>query len=105
MIGEVVLNDIDADNKSANFRIAIYHPNNFGKGFGTEATKEVLNYTFNNIDINRIELEVYQFNKRAINSYLKSGFIIEGTKREVHLWEGKYHNSIIMSILKSDFQK
>lgn len=52
-----------------------------------------------------MELSVYDFNKRGVNCYIKSGFIKEGVKRRAIKRNGKYCDEIIMSILKSDYNK
>ena len=103
-IGEAVLNNIDWDNRCANFRIALGSHQNFGKGYGTEATQLILQYAFEQLEIHRIELEVYDFNPRAQHVYEKVGFVKEGVRRDVLLWEGRYQSAIVMSILASEFK-
>lgn len=105
MVGEVVLNDIDEDNKSANFRIALSNQDHFGKGYGSQATKLLIKHGFENLDLHRIELEVYDFNPRALHVYKKVGFVQEGIRRDVLLWDGKYQSAIVMGMLKSDYLK
>ncbi|MAT45293.1 MAG: GNAT family N-acetyltransferase [Anaerolineaceae bacterium] len=102
-VGEVVLNEIDWENRSANFRIALASKNYFGKGYGSEATQLILAFGFDSLDLHRIELEVYDFNPRAQHVYDKVGFQKEGVRRDVLLWEGEYHSAIQMSILKPEF--
>ena len=104
-IGEVVLNEIDDRNRTGSFRIALADKKWFGRGFGTEATRLILAYGFETLHLHRIELEVYDFNPRAQHVYEKVGFVPEGVRRDVLLWEGKYQNAIIMSILEDEFRK
>ena len=54
--------------------------------------------------MHRIELEVYDFNPRAQHVYEKAGFMREGVRREVLLWDGEYHDAIVMSILEDEFR-
>ena len=103
-VGEVVLNNIDWVNRSANFRIALAGRPFFGKGYGTEATQLILSYGFRQLKLHRIELEVYDFNPRAQHVYEKVGFVREGIRRDVLLWEGEYHSAIIMSILAHEYE-
>lgn len=105
VLGEVVLNDISWHNRSANFRIALLNKTLFGKGYGTQATRLIIKYGFENLDLHRIDLEVYDFNPRAAHVYEKVGFKREGMKRDALFWQGKYHNAIVMSMLESDYQK
>ena len=103
-VGEVVLNDIDWINRCGNFRIALAGKQFFGKGYGTEATQLILDYGFRQLKLHRIELEVYDFNPRAQHVYEKAGFVHEGVRRDVLLWEGEYHNAIVMSILAHEYE-
>ena len=64
-LGEVVLNEIDWTNKSAHFRIALSGAENRGKGYGTEATRLILEHAFATLGLHRIALEVFDFNPRA----------------------------------------
>lgn len=103
-LGEVVINDWDADNRSCGFRIAL-GPNARDRGFGTEATCLVVDYVFDVIDdppVNRIALEVYDFNPRAAAVYDTVGFRREGVLRQALSWEGRFHDAIVMAIVRSD---
>ena len=71
-IGEVVLNEIDDENRSASFRIAMQNQAYFGKGYGSAATRMIIDFGFEMLNLHRIELEVYDFNPRAQHVYEKS---------------------------------
>ena len=96
-LGDCALNDIDEDNQSASFRIAL--DRRPGQGLGTEATGLVLEFAFGRLGLHRVELEVFDFNLRAQKSYAKSGFTVEGVKRGGLLWEGVRHDVIMMAAL------
>ena len=100
-IGEAVLNEIDWENRSAGFRIALASQTYFGQGYGSEATRLLIDFGFYTLKLHRIGLEVYDFNPRAQHVYEKIGFVREGVLRDVLLWDGKYHDAIVMSILAS----
>lgn len=104
-IGEAVLNEIDWVNRTASYRIALGGPATFGKGYGTEATRLIIDYGFCQLNLHRIELEVYAFNPRAQRVYAKVGFVREGVRRDVLLWEGQYHSAIVMSILEHEYRR
>ena len=65
----------------------------------------LVEYGFNILNLNRIELEVYDFNIQAIKSYKKVGFLEEGQKRQATYINGEYHGVIIMSILKEEWKE
>lgn len=102
-IGEAVLQDIDWAHKSAHFRVALASSKWFGKGFGGEATRLLLAHGFETLGLNRIELEVYEFNARARALYAKLGFVDEGVRRQVFLRDGSFHNACLMSILSEEY--
>lgn len=88
------------------YNIGITIGSNFwGRGYGTDSIRVLLNYLFMFKAAHRIELEVVEYNKRAIRCYEKCGFKIEGTKRNKYFSEGQYHNTIIMGILREEYDK
>ncbi len=102
--GEVAINEVDADNRSCSFRIAL-SPSWRDKGFGTEATRLLVDHVFDTIDeptIHRIGLEVFDFNPRARAVYERVGFRQEGVLRDALWWDGDFHDTIVMSILRTD---
>ena len=101
-VGEVVLSELDPDNRSCGFRISLIGPRAFGHGYGTEATRLAIAHAFETVGLNRVELEVYDFNPRARHVYEKAGFVHEGTKRQALLWDGEWVDAHIMAILASD---
>lgn len=105
MIGELSIMDIDEVNQSAGFRIAMINIQQTGKGYGTEAIDLVLNFVFEELCLNRLQLEVYSYNLRGIKAYEKAGFIKEGVLREAIFINEIYSDEIIMSILKSEYKK
>ncbi|PYE50845.1 GNAT family N-acetyltransferase [Paenibacillus barcinonensis] len=105
IIGEVVLMDIHAQNRSAHIRVAIDQPAHQGKGYGSEAILLMLDYGFGIANLHRIELEVFAFNERAIRTYEKLGFQREGVKRDVLYYHHQYHDAILMSILEDEFRR
>ena len=102
-LGEVVLNDIDDTNRSANFRIALAGTEHYGKGYGTEAARLMLAYGFERLRLHRVELEVFAFNTRAVHVYEKLGFRREGVRREVLFMDGCYHDAIVMGLLRREY--
>jgi RimJ/RimL family protein N-acetyltransferase len=103
-VGEVVLNELDPDNLSCNLRIALVGRRVFGKGYGTEAIRLVLDHAFATTPLHRISLGVYGFNERAAHVYKKIGFVQEGVLRDTLLWEGRWHDSITMAVLRTEWQ-
>lgn len=98
-VGEVVLNEIDRDNLCAGLRIGLRGPAYFGRGYGTEAVRLVVGHAFEALDLHRVELEVYAFNRRAFRVYEKCGFVVEGRRRDALRWDGEWVDAICMAVL------
>ena len=101
-LGEAVLNDFDPDNASANYRVWLAGAETYGKGYGTEATRLVLDYALGVAGLHRVSLGVLDFNPRAQRVYEKCGFQLEGRLREAVRWEGQWHDELVMSVLSTD---
>ncbi|MCR6705779.1 MAG: GNAT family N-acetyltransferase [Cellulomonas sp.] len=100
-VGEVVLNELDEDDRCMNVRIALV-PGMPGRGYGTEAMVAVLDHAFDAVGLHRVELSVFDFNPRAQRSYQKAGFVVEGRQRDRLRWDGRWHDSILMAVLATD---
>lgn len=100
-VGEVVLNDLSEADLSCNFRILIGAEGR-NRGIGSDATRMILDYAFTSTPLHRVELEVYEFNPRAIRVYKSCGFIEEGRRREALRFDGHFIDSILMSVLRSE---
>lgn len=102
-IGTLALVSIDWKNRNAGFGISISEKDFWGQGYGTEATRVSLRFAFHELNLKRVYLDVYDFNKRAIRSYEKAGFTHEGTKRQAFFRDGQYHDVHMMGILREEF--
>lgn len=105
ILGEVVLMDIDNEYRSCSFRIALFNKENFNKGIGFKATKEVLKFAFRDLNLHRVELEVFDYNPRAKSMYEKCGFKEEGIKRDALFINNEFHDVYIMAILDYEFKE
>lgn len=100
--GEVVLNEWDEDNESCSFRICLV-PGSYGRGLGTEATRLIVGYAFEELALHRVSLEVYAFNPRARRTYEKVGFVTEGVLRDELRWGDERVDCFMMSILADEW--
>lgn len=102
-VGEVVLNQWDAGNRSCNFRILLAAEGR-DRGLGTEATRLIVGYGFERLGLHRISLGVFSFNPRARRAYEKAGFVVEGVLRDAYLSDGVWVDDIVMSILAPEWE-
>lgn len=92
LIGTTAVTQIDIDASSCLFRIVIGEKQAWGHGFGTDATRLVAAEVFDTLGLQRIKLEVFAHNPRAIRSYKKVGFVETGRTVE---WAGKTRLDVI----------
>jgi RimJ/RimL family protein N-acetyltransferase len=104
-IGGIGLHKINWENRNAEVGIVIGKKEYWGKGYGTDAMLALLAFAFHHMNLHRVYLQVYEFNVRGIRSYEKCGFKKEGALRDDRFSRGKYHDTIIMGILKEEFEK
>jgi len=103
-IGNVKIEPIDYENRKAVIGIMIGDKNFWGKGYGTEAMRTTVKCCFQDLNLNRVTLEVNADNSQAIKGYKKVGFVQEGVLREDVIRDGKKFNWILMGLLTKDFK-
>ena len=99
-LGEAVINDLDVDNESANYRILLAGTHR-DQGYGTEITRLVVDHAFA-VGLHRLSLGVFAFNPRAQRVYEKCGFVLEGRRRDALRWDGEWHDELVMAVLSTD---
>jgi RimJ/RimL family protein N-acetyltransferase len=105
-IGHISLGGISRKNKSARIsRVLIGNAANKGKGYCKQMITEVLKVGFDEMQLHRISLGVYDYNTAALKCYQAAGFSIEGTMREVLLHDGKWWSLIEMGILENEWHQ
>jgi len=103
-IGNVGLHGIDRANRKASLGIVIGEKEYWSKGLGTDAMATVLRYAFERLRLHKVNLDVMDYNERAIRVYERCGFVREGVRRD-ELWKrGRFVNLVRMSILETEFQ-
>jgi RimJ/RimL family protein N-acetyltransferase len=99
-----MLTDLDRFNGSAQVGIFIGESDEWGKGYGTDAVRALVDFGFAELRLERIWLEVGTENPRAKRSYEKAGFTHEGTFRHDRWEGGRYTDGHVMSILQDEWQ-
>ncbi len=104
LIGRCVLFNIDKVDRRAMFGILIGEKAYWDKGYGQDATRLMLDYGFNLLNLNNIMLGVFSYNERAVNCYRKVGFKEIGRRRQARIIGGKKFDVILMDILAEEFK-
>ena len=103
-IGNLALTDLNWKDRTAELGIVIGEKSQWGKGYAQDAIQTLLAFAFGDMNLNRVHLRVYADHAPAINAYRKCGFTKEGRLREEIYAEGKYHDMLVMGILKREFE-
>ena len=74
-----------------------------GRGYGTDAMHLAVQFGFIELNLDRISLGLHAFNERALKSYLKVGFVIEGRERGVFLRDGVRYDDLTMGLLRDEW--
>lgn len=105
LIGSCSLMKVNNINRTCTIGIFIGEEKYRHNGYGTDAIKLLLSFAFDIYNMNNVDLQVFDFNKDAIECYKKIGFRQYGKRSKCYYVNGKYHDEIFMEILKDDYMK
>ncbi len=103
-VGITGLHQIDYRHRTASFGLMIGEPDARGRGFGTEASRLMLDYGFVALGLNNVMLSVYEFNVAARRAYEKAGYREIGRRRRARWMGGRLWDEILMDCLATEFQ-
>ena len=102
-IGQIAYFLVDSKNNFAEIEYCI--GSDFQcKGYATEATKAVIKYGFNKINLHKEQICTKTINKPSKRVIEKCGFTYEGTLRDYFYIDGEYVGRMYFSMLKSEFE-
>jgi RimJ/RimL family protein N-acetyltransferase len=105
LIGFVGLGGLAWNHGEAWVGIGLGERNDWDKGYGTEAMRLLLRYAFTELNLRRVSLGVFEYNPRAVRSYEKAGFRVEGRQRKELNREGRRWDTILMGILREEWEE
>lgn len=104
LIGAMVLNNTEnLPSRSATFGIIIGDRAYLDRGYGTEASTLLFDYAFAVLGYHKINLDLFEYNARALAMYEKLGFVVEGRRRENHWTRGRFWDDILMGITAEEW--
>ncbi len=104
-IGGCSIFNISSKNRRAKIGIFIGDENYQNKGYGTDVIKTILKFSFNELNLNKISLDTFSFNTRARKVYERLGFKVDGILRDDIFRDGRYYDTIIMSIVEREYRE
>ncbi|MGB2896128.1 MAG: GNAT family protein [Anaerolineales bacterium] len=103
-IGGCGLFDLEPQSRRMELGVIIGERSSWDQGIGTDVVRTLLRHAFETLNLNRVVLQVYETNLRAIQVYKKIGFIEEGRLRQDHFINGQYVDVVIMGILCEEWK-
>jgi len=103
IIGTIGYNSYTTNHKATiGYDLRIQHWN---KGYATEALQKIIEYGFDQLQVNRIEAEVMQGNIGSEKVLTKLQFKNEGVLRDWMYWNEKHYDMTMFSLLKAESTK
>jgi len=98
-IGNIKIGPINWIHRFADIALVIGDKESWGKGYGTEAIKLVVDYAFNKLNLHRLNAGIYANNIGSIKAFEKAGFKDEGTRKNMRFFNGKYIDEKLYGIV------
>lgn len=103
LIGLTVLRNIHMINREAEFAAYIGETAHRGKGFSTRAAVMTLDFGFCHLGLNRIYTRIMLENTSSVRFHKSAFFKEEGILRQSVYKKNRFHDQVVMGILKSEF--
>ncbi|MFE8700298.1 GNAT family N-acetyltransferase [Cytobacillus sp. FJAT-54145] len=104
LIGLAELDGILWSHRTSWVSILIGNEGHWGKGYGKEAMRCIINYAFNELNLFRLQLTVFSYNERAIPLYENLGFKKEGSYRQFLERDGVRYDMHLYGLLRTEWK-
>jgi RimJ/RimL family protein N-acetyltransferase len=104
LVGMVSLTRIDYVHRNAEYNAMVGERDSQNRGIGTAATRAMVRHGFFDLNLHRIYVSILRDNVSSIKMCENAGFREEGTIREGAYKNGRYHDMVLMGVLKTDVQ-
>jgi RimJ/RimL family protein N-acetyltransferase len=104
-IGNCMLQGHDVRRRHTEYGIVIGEADYRGKGYGTDACNALLDFAFGELGLERVSLGTLAGNEAGQRAYENSGFKVEGLARNATFNRGKFHDVVLMGIVRADWEK
>lgn len=92
------------EERTADLGIMIGNRDYQDRGYGTDTMLTAVRFAFEQMNLHRVSLGVFEFNPRAQAVYRKVGFVDEGRERHGYFQDGRYWDVLRMSILEDEWR-
>jgi len=101
-IGNASIHDIDWVSRTAAFGLFIGEPSAWNRGFGSDAIGTLMRFAFEEMNLRKLRINVFDYNDRAKHVLESRGFVQEGRLRREFYREGLYHDLVILSTFRDE---
>ena len=101
-IGNASIHEIEWVSRTASFGLFIGEPAAWNRGFGSDAIKTLVRFAFDEMNLRKLRINVFEYNDRAKHVLESHGFVEEGRLRREFFREGTYHDILILSIFRDE---
>jgi RimJ/RimL family protein N-acetyltransferase len=82
LVGFIRRELFDWNHQAASLQLGIRDAADRGQEYSTQALRLMLRYAFDELNLQRVTLDIFEYNPREIQSYEKVGFVVEGSERK-----------------------
>ncbi|MGL4570192.1 MAG: GNAT family N-acetyltransferase [Clostridium sp.] len=105
-IGLATIVDIDWKNRVAFHGIKLANKKYRARGIGTDSVMAVMRYAFDELQLNRLDGAIIEYNEGSKKLYCeKCGWKVEGVQRNKIYKNGKFHDRVMVGVLKEDYKQ
>ncbi len=102
-IGRIGLNQFRRRDRICGLYMFVGEPAFWGQGYAGDAVMALLDYAFDRLDLNQVELWTLADNNRALAMYAKCGFVEEARLRQRSFKQGRWVDHVVMSVNRDEF--
>jgi RimJ/RimL family protein N-acetyltransferase len=99
-IGNASIHDIEWVSRTAEFGLFVGEPSAWNRGFGGDAIHTLVRFAFDEMNLRKLRISVFEYNERAKHVLETQGFVQEGRLRREFYREGSYHDLLILSTFR-----
>lgn len=103
-VGNIELRNIEMRAGHSEIGLFLGDPANRGKGYGSQAIRVLSRFAFQEMRLHRLYAKILEANRPAQNAFARCGYKLEGTEREAHFGQGRYHNVLIYGMLSGELK-
>lgn len=99
-IGNASIHDIDWVSRTGSFGLFVGEPSAWNRGFGGDAVRTLVRFAFDEMNLQKLRINVFEYNDRAKHVLEMQGFVQEARLRREFYREGSYHDLLVYSTFR-----